>query len=52
MKVPTNFVSDLSESQRQELRELMKTAPEHVRKRAHAVLLSSRDYSVDQIADI
>lgn len=52
MKTPTNFISDLSESQRQELRELMKTAPEHVRKRAHAILLSSRGYSVDQIADI
>lgn len=52
MKTPTNFVNELSEEQRRELRQLMKTSPEHVRKRAHAILLSARGYSVDQIADI
>src|SRR4029434_595965 len=31
---------------------MMKTGNEQVRKRAHAVLLSDREYSVDQIADI
>lgn len=52
MKTPTKFVTELSEEQREELRELMKTANEQVRRRAHAVLLSSRGYSVDRIADI
>jgi transposase len=52
MKIPTKFVNELSEKQREELRELMKTSNEQVRKRAHAVLLSSRGYSVDRIADI
>lgn len=52
MKTPTNFVNELSEEQREELRQLMKTGHEQVRRRAHAVLLSSRGYSVDQIAHI
>jgi len=52
MKTPTRFVNELSEEQREELRELMKTANEQVRRRAHAVLLNSRGYSVDRIADI
>src|SRR5581483_7007700 len=52
MKTPTKFVTELSEEQREELRELMKTANEQVRRRAHAVLLNSRGYSVDRIADI
>jgi len=52
MKTPTNFVNELSEEQREELRQLMNTGNEHVRRRAHAVLLSSRGYSVDQIAHI
>ena len=52
MKTPTRFVAELTEEQREELRELMKTANEQVRRRAHAVLLSSRGYSVDRIADI
>lgn len=52
MKTPTKFVGELSKEQVEELRELMKTANEPVRRRAHAVLLSSRRYSVDQIADI
>lgn len=52
MKTPTKFVTPLSDKQCDELRELMKTANEQTRRRAHAVLLSSRGYSVDQIADI
>lgn len=52
MKTPTKFVGELSQEQTKELRELMKTANEPVRRRVHAVLLSSRRYSVDQIADI
>lgn len=52
MKTPTRFVIELTEEQREELRELMKTANEHVRRRAHAVLLSARGYSIDRIADI
>jgi predicted ArsR family transcriptional regulator len=52
MKIPTKFVIKLSEQQREELRELMKTSNEQVRRRTHAVLLSSRGYSVDRIADI
>jgi transposase len=52
MKTPTNFVAELNEEQRVELRRLMKTSNEQVRRRAHAVLLSSRRYSVDQIAQI
>lgn len=52
MKTPTKFVNELSDERREELRELMKTAHEQVRRRAHAVLLNSRGYSVDRIADI
>lgn len=52
MKTPTKFVTELSEEQREELRELMKTANEQVRRRAHAILLNARGDSVDRIADI
>ncbi len=52
MKTPTKFVNELSEEQLEELRELMKTANEQVRRRAHAILLSVREYSIDEIADI
>lgn len=52
MKTPTKFVGELSEEQSEELRELMKTANEQVRRRAHAILLSAREYSIDEIADI
>src|SRR6266851_7218087 len=52
MKTPTKFVNQLSEKQRQELSQLMKTGTEPVRRRAHAILLSARGYSVDQISDI
>ena len=52
MKTPTKFVNQLSEKQRVELYQLMKTANEQVRRRTHAILLSARGYSIDQIADI
>ena len=52
MKTPTKFVSKLSETQREELCQAMKTGNEQTRRRAHAILLSARRYSVDQIADI
>ena len=52
MKTPTKFVKELSSKQREELDQLMRTAPEHMRKRVHAVILSSRKFSLDQIAHI
>ena len=52
MKTPTKFVPPLTVEQQAELQALMKTSPEQIRCRAHAVLLSARRYSVEQIADI
>ncbi len=52
MKTPTKFVKQLSETQRAELQQVMKTGNEQTRRRAHAVLLSAREFSVDEIADI
>ena len=52
MKTPTKFVSELSAAQREELHQVMKTGTEQARRRAHAVLLNARAYSIDQIADI
>jgi hypothetical protein len=53
MKRPTKFVKPLSEEQRKELKEIMKSqASSRTRKRAHAVLLSERPISINQIADI
>jgi transposase len=52
MKTPTKFVSELSEAQREELRQAMRMGNEQTRRRAHSILLSARRYSVDQIADI
>lgn len=53
MKTPTKFVKPLTTAQREQLRALMKSAaPQRTRMRAHAVLLSERRYSIDQIADI
>jgi transposase len=53
MKTPTKFVTSLTAAQRKELQAIMKsTAPQRKRMRAHAVLLSARRYSLDQIADI
>jgi transposase len=53
MKTPTKFVKPLTSKQRDQLREIMPSAaPQRKRLRAHAVLLSERRYSIDQIADI
>lgn len=53
MKTPTKFVKPLTSEQRDQLIEIMKSsAPQRKRVRAHAVLLSERRYSIDQIADI
>jgi transposase len=53
MKTPTKFVQPLTEAQREQLQEVMRSqSPQRTRMRAHAILLSERRYSVDQIADI
>ena len=53
MKKPTKFVKPLTEEQRKQLKEIMKSqAPQRRRTRAHTVLLSDRRYSINQIADI
>jgi transposase len=53
MKTPTKFVKPLTPEQRNQLNEIMKSSlPQRKRMRAHAVLLSERYYSIDQIADI
>jgi len=53
MKIPTKFVKPLTTEQRDQLKEIMKSpAPQRKRMRAHAILLSERHYSIDQIADI
>jgi len=53
MKTPTKFVKPLTTEQRAQLSALMKSnAPQRTRMRAHAVLLSERRYSLEQIADI
>lgn len=53
MKTPTKFVKPLTEEQRVQLKEIMKSpAPQRKRMRAHAILLSERRYSIDHIADI
>src|SRR5262244_2053633 len=53
MKTPTKFVKPLTAEQRGQLGAIMKSsAPQRTRMRAHAVLLSERRYSLEQIADI
>jgi transposase len=53
MKTPTKFVKPLTREHREQLQAIMRsTAPQRTRMRAHAVLLSERGYSLDQIADI
>ena len=47
------YVSSLSEAQQSELQQLIKTSPDHrVRQRAHAIMLSGRNYSIETLADI
>jgi transposase len=53
MKTPTKFVQPLTEAQREQLKEVMRSqSPQRTRMRAHALLLSERRYSIDQIADL
>ena len=53
MKTPTKFVQPLTEEQREQLKEVMKSqASQRTRMRAHAILLSARRYAIDHIADI
>lgn len=53
MKIPTRFIDSLTETQRKELKEVCRTHSNvRARTRAHALLLSERKYSIDQIADI
>jgi transposase len=53
MKTPTKFVKPLTTAQREQRQAIMKSsAPQRTRMRAHAVLLSERRYSLDQIADL
>jgi transposase len=52
MKTPMKFVKPLTPEQREQLQAIMKSAaPQRTRMRAHAVLLSERRYSLDQVAD-
>lgn len=53
MRTPTKFVKGLTDEQQSQLKVIMKSnAPQRKRMRAHAILLSSRRYSIDRIADI
>lgn len=53
MRTPTKFVQDLTDKQQSQLKAILKSnAAGRKRMRAHAVLLSARRYSIDQIAAI
>src|SRR5215218_7311860 len=53
MRTPTKFVEELTEEQKSELQRIMKShAPQRERMRAHAILLSARRFSIDQLAAI
>ncbi len=53
MKIPVKLVSSLSEEQINELKEVVKQSPNsRCRTRAPAILLSSENFSIDQISQI
>ncbi len=53
MRTPTKFVQGVTDEQQSQLKAIMKSnAPQSKRRRAHAILLSFRGYSIDQIASI
>lgn len=53
MKTATRFIKSLSQEQQRSLNQTMRSHPSHrTRTRAHAILLSARRYSINQIADI
>ena len=53
MKIPTNFIKELSAEAKEKLKKMMKEdESSRVRMRAHSILLSNREYSIDEIANI
>lgn len=53
MKMPVKFASSLSEEQINELKEVVKQSPNsRCRPRTQAILLSSENFSIDQISQI
>jgi transposase len=53
MKHATKYASELDRSTECQLEQLVKGSPNYrVRQRAHAVLLSARQYTIDTLADI
>ena len=51
--MPTKFVKPLTETQQERRQEIHKNDPAHrTRRRAQAILLSARGYSLDQLAAI
>jgi transposase len=53
MKQATKYIQPLERSSERQLEELVKSSPSYrVRQRAHAILLSSRQYSIEMLADI
>ncbi len=53
MRTPTKFIEELTVEQKSGLQAIMKSeASQRKRMRAHAVLLSARRFSIDQIAAI
>ena len=53
MKLPSKFVSSLNSAQILQLKQLwQKNSSARIRQRAHGILLSSKGYSIDQIANI
>ena len=53
MKVPTKFVSELTEEEIEELKRILKEGETpRVRMRAHIILMSNKKFSIDDIANI
>jgi transposase len=53
MKVPSKFVSKLNKDKILQLKQLWKNGSQaRIRKRAHGIILSSKGYKIDDIADI
>jgi transposase len=53
MKVPTKFIALLDENQVSQLKALMNNSSKpRIRKRSHAIILSSEGFSIDQISSI
>lgn len=53
MKVPTKYVNELTVEEEEKLIEIMKKGEsEKERRRAHCIILNSKEYSIDAIAEI